>query len=464
VQVNSGITVDAAKPPSLVVSNGAALGAGGAGNGTVINSGATVALVGGITVPNEEASIAGAGFPSTGAFGVGSRGALQSVSGSNVWNGNITLLADARIGAQDNASLTVNGVIGGVGSIVIRPSSNSVVRLNAQNIWSSNTLVFATASGVVPYGVVLLGTNNALPTTTQLRLDLNGYNQSVAGIAPGGGSGPSSFIENGAASTTSTFTLANTTNNTWNGNIVDGAGVVAVVKTGPGQQILTGTNTYTGATTVNAGELRITGRLGNTAAGVSGTGTLSGTGSLDGAVTVSSGGTLSPGAGGVGTLTISNNLSLAGNVLVELNKSLAPSNDVVNVTGTLAYGGAMTVTNLGTALTLGDQFPIFPAGGTGTLAVSGNAGAGLAFDFNEITGVLSVVSSAPSPTALNFANVSSGVYQFSWTGPFTLQWQTNSAAVGLITNWVAYPDVSNPVNVTNDPTIPATFFRLISTP
>ena len=77
-------------------------------------------------------------------------------------------------------------------------------------------------------------------------------------------------------------------------------------------------------------------------------GTLGGTGVINGPVTVQSGGTLSPGTS-IGTLTINNNLTLAGNILVEINKASSPSNDLVAVSGVLtnAGNGVLTVINLG---------------------------------------------------------------------------------------------------------------------
>ena len=55
-------------------------------------------------------------------------------------------------------------------------------------------------------------------------------------------------------------------------------------------------------------------------------GSLGGTGIILGAVSVNSPSSLAPGTSAIGTLTINNNLTLAGNGLFHLNKSLVQSN------------------------------------------------------------------------------------------------------------------------------------------
>jgi autotransporter-associated beta strand protein len=222
--------------------------------------------------------------------------------------------------------------------------------------------------------------------------------------------------------------------------LLNGGG--GLTKIGNGTLALNGVNSYAGLTTVNGGSL-------------------GGTGVISGPVIVGASGTISPGSG-IGTLTINNNLTLGGNVLIEINKSLAPASDILAVTGTLSYGGTITVNNLGPTLAVGDSFPVFPPGGTGSVTVVGNAGPGQAFSLNKTTGVISVVASLPSSTSLNYTNLGGGVIQLGWTGAFKLQWQTNAASVGFSTNWSDYPNPSNPVNVTNNPAVPATFFRLIN--
>src|SRR5947209_17357397 len=69
-----------------------------------------------------------------------------------------------------------------------------------------------------------------------------------------------------------------------------------LVKQGSGLFTLSGTNNYTGATTVAGGDLRVNGSVASAVTVQSGA-TLSGIGSVGGQVTVQSGGTLSPGQG-----------------------------------------------------------------------------------------------------------------------------------------------------------------------
>jgi fibronectin-binding autotransporter adhesin len=79
------------------------------------------------------------------------------------------------------------------------------------------------------------------------------------------------------------------------------------------------------------------------------------------------------------------------------------------------------------------------------------------------TGSLLVVPGIPSNPTLSFTSTGSSL-QFTWTGNFKLQAQTNSLSVGISNNWVDYPGGgSSPVTVTVDPAQGSVSFRL-STP
>ena len=90
---------------------------------------------------------------------------------------------------------------------------------------------------------------------------------------------------------TGTNTDANTIAGVLQNSSASGTGTLSVTKTGAGTWLLTGANTYTGTTTVNAGKLFINGNQSSAtgAVSVAANATLGGTGSLGGAATFSTG-------------------------------------------------------------------------------------------------------------------------------------------------------------------------------
>jgi autotransporter-associated beta strand protein len=142
--------------------------------------------------------------------------------------------------------------------------------------------------------------NNASLTGSGLVVDSNGFNSSLAGSLSGAG---------------------------------------GLTKLGLGAIVLTNTNIYTGATTVESGTLLVNGSV-SSAVSVNG-GTLGGTGTT-GTILVNSGGTLSPG-NSTGILHVSGNLnlSLGSTYLVELNGPEAGNQyDQTDVNGTVNLDNA----------------------------------------------------------------------------------------------------------------------------
>ena len=240
--------------------------------------------------------------------------------------------------------------------------------------------------------------------------------------------------------------------------VISGTGQLQVSN---GTLTLSGTNTYTGTTTVSGGKLFINGNNAAASTTVTG-GTLGGTGALSGPVTLAVGTTLAPGSS-VGKLTINSDFSIGGNLAVEVDKSLSPSNDLVVVTGLLTNTGTgtLTVANLGPALAVGDKFKLFsqPLQNGAAMTV---AGEGVTWVNNlALDGSIAVAQAIP-PGMLGFTNLGNAI-QFLWAGNFKLQAQTNNLNAGLGTNWSDYPGGStSPLTMPIVATNPLVFFRLIS--
>lgn len=235
---------------------------------------ATLALTGGVTYQKTATlTLTGTGEKAaTAPTPAVQRGALQSISGHNRWNGDITIASTrTRIGVQDGAALTIAGAIGesaGSTALIFRAGLNAgddIIVSNSANSWTGATIVFSSsASG----GALKIGATNALPVASALllagnsvqgRLDLNGFNQTFAGLSnDSGGSSPvGSGIITNTGSHPSTLTIAPTTNRTFIGVIQDGSQPIHVVKSGAATQIFTSAQDYTGDTTVTGGTLRL---------------------------------------------------------------------------------------------------------------------------------------------------------------------------------------------------------------
>ncbi len=220
------------------------------------------------------------------------------------------------------------------------------------------------------------------------------------------GSDNAGFRINGGK--TGTFDILAASTLTIDGPIIDipSSGAGNLTKIGNGTLVLQQTNTYSGATVVSAGTLQLlaSGSIANTptitvesgaaldVASVTGgftlgaNQTLKGNGTINGVVAVS--GTIAPGSS-IGTLTFSSAPTLSGTNLMEIDRNAGSplADKVVLTSGTLTYGGTLTVVNVGAALQLNDTFDFFDAGSFGSLFSFLNLPAlptGLAWDTSQL--------------------------------------------------------------------------------
>ena len=318
---------------------------------------------------------------------------------------------------------------------------------------------------------LLYGANKMqpLPATTPVSVasgaifDLTGISQTVALLSGAG------RVTNSAGQAV-TLTLSNNTGTaTFSGNITDQAASnsVSLIQNGAGTNIFSGANTYRGTTTIRGGLFLVNGSLGTNAVTVTNGGTLGGNGVINGAVTVQNNGTLSPGSG-IGKLTVNSSVTLQPGSAMFMEISKTPvTNDQLVVSGTLNYGGTLTVTNLSGTFVGGESFRLFQAGSINGFFSSNSLpalNAGLAWNTANLTnGILSVVQT--TPTNLGW-NVTGTNLILSWPSGYTgwrLQVQSNSLNAGLGTNWV---DVSGS-SLTNNLVVPVDsasgtiFYRLV---
>ena len=123
-------------------------------------------------------------------------------------------------------------------------------------------------------------------------------------------------------------------------NVNEINGGASIAKTTAGKLTIAGTNTYTGATHVNAGTLLVNGSI--TSPVTVDNGTLGGTGSIGGAVVINAGGTLAPGASIESLSTGALSLNDGSAFLWEFDSGSRAA-DVLNANGTLNLSGNVTL-------------------------------------------------------------------------------------------------------------------------
>lgn len=220
-------------------------------------------------------------------------------------------------------------------SLTINTSGgNSVVTLNSfDTTFAPNDLIISGQSGDIYQltGNDLLADTVSLTLSGGATLNLGAFNETVNGFV----------LEEGTVIATSGILSTQSDLDLRSGTVQAQLNGTNLIKNGTGTVILSGTNSFTGSSTIQDGLLKVEGSLTASEVIVSTGAVLGGSGTVDAPVTVNTGGVLAPGSspGIIGT----NNLALsAGSTLdIEIDGTTAGTDyDQIQVTGTVDVTGA----------------------------------------------------------------------------------------------------------------------------
>lgn len=268
---------------------------------------------------------------------LGNGGAAGSITGNVTDNGSLIF--------KRSDVVTFSGVISGTGSV--SQTGSGTIILGGASTYTGGTMVTA--------GILRLGAGASVASAGALTVnggtfDLNGNTQTVGALSGTSGSitlGSGSLTTNSSASTN----LA---------TIVSGSG--GLIQLGSGTLTLSGTDIYSGATSVKAGTLNVTGSIASSRVSVTGGATLTGTGKV-GATSIASSGTLTPGSSvAPGTLTITGDLVLASDA--SFADAVTPTAaGLASVSGTASLGGSVIANFASGTYAIGQRYALVTADG-----------------------------------------------------------------------------------------------------
>jgi autotransporter-associated beta strand protein len=389
-----------------------------------------------------------------------------TTSGSTTYSGPISITGTATLTAAASGTATFSGIISGTAGSIIKTGAGTVI-LTGTNTYAAGTSITA--------GTLKAGNSNSFGSgsvtlSAGATLDLNSltfantitnnggtlanagsfsgtssvsgtadYSGAVGGtvVVDAGGvanfsgsinsltvsAGGQANLNDGSSLIQTTLTndgllVANRSSDATLSTAISGSG--AFEKLGSGILTVTGNSTYSGATTVSAGRLKVNGSLGSGGLSVAASAWLMGTGTVNGPVTVS--GTFSPGSSpGVITLGSLSLTSTSTTIIEVLGATRGTSYDGIDIATAsgLTYGGLLSFEFGGSALPEG-TYDIFNFAGTssgsfasldstgfyaGTWTNNSNGSFTLVKDaqtltFSQSTGDIIVV---PEPTTLALA-------------------------------------------------------------
>ena len=299
------------------------------GGGVLVNNVSGGALPTGTSINLGTAGSGGVsagGAATAGTFDLG--GNNQTVAGLNTEGTGITRTSDLVTNSVASSPNTLTVTNGGTFAGIIQDGATA-----------GNTAL-AVSGGTL----TLSGVNTYTGATT-----ISAGTLAISGAGQLGGGSYAGNISNSG-----TFTYGSSASQTLSGNISGASGVL--IQNGSGTLTLSGTNSYGGTTSINAGTLLVTGNSSAVtgAVSVANGATLGGTGSLGGAVTVAGGGKINLRDGTIGTLTVgglsTGNAGTPSAFSFDIQTVLGTtSTDLIADTGTLTLTGAG-----GTTITIGN--------------------------------------------------------------------------------------------------------------
>ena len=328
----------------IVVGNNAALGTGvlTAADGTALDSNAAISLAnnvllnGGLTVAGSNALTLDGVVSGAGSL-IKSGASSLTVNGSNTYSGGTQLAGGTLVLGNNSAissgalSVTGNGVLDSTSALQLANAVNLGAQLTLAGNQNTTLLGAITGTG----SLVKNGSGDLL---------LSGANTYSGGTTLNGGSttGDTSSLQ-GAIVNNAALTFAQNADGSYTGNLT-GSGTLN--KTGTGQLLLSGNNTFTGDTSVQAGNLIVNGVLNSANVNVASGAKVGGSGQLGGNVQLASGATLT--GGGTATPLSVGALALSSGSNLDFSLgSASSSTTVVNVAGNLTLDGTLNISNAG---------------------------------------------------------------------------------------------------------------------
>jgi fibronectin-binding autotransporter adhesin len=372
------------------------------GTGATVGASGGAPLMGSFGASNQTAVVSGT-------VTLGDSTSISSWGSSGVTNSKLLLTGPIELGANTltftqcvtagaTTSTEVRGGIAGTGSVIVDGTAN--IFITRASSYTGGTRI---ASGTLhtsdsgALGSGALAVNGGT-------LDLSGTALSV-GTLSGSSSGLITSLVGGAAS----LIVNQSADATYAGSITDGAGVVGLTKNGAAALYLTGSNSYSGPTYINFGNVR----TGSGGASSDSNNYALGTGD----VVVSGGGMLSV----RNSSTVSNNIWISGTGATPapytgggpLCGSFGASNQTAVVSGTVTLGGSTSITTWGSSGVTNSKLlltgPIELGSNTLTFTQCVTAGA---TTYTEVSGAIagtgSVIVDGTASVYLNGVNTYSG--------------------------------------------------------